>query len=123
MSEETIRERFGHRLSVLREGNNMTQLELAYDLGYNSSGTISLIETGQKAMSFDKIEKVARLFNVSPGFFFDNSDIAETDINLQVVFEHQLSLPVKQRHKLFKPVKYLLRIIESEYFDSNATST
>lgn len=44
----------------------MTQEELGRHLGYNSSGTMSLIETGERGMSKRRIIEAARKLDVHP---------------------------------------------------------
>lgn len=56
----------GKRLRYLREYRGMTQEELGRHLGYTSSGTVSLIEAGERGMSKRRIIDTARKLDVHP---------------------------------------------------------
>ena len=62
----TYNEIVGRRLRYLREYRKMTQEELARYLGYTSSGTMSLIEAGERGMSKRRIIEAARKLDVHP---------------------------------------------------------
>lgn len=75
MTEKTIREIFGERLRHLREQRGLSQLDLAYELGYDSTGMVSLVETGQRGMDIEKIVKATQFFDVDPNYFFKGVEI------------------------------------------------
>jgi transcriptional regulator with XRE-family HTH domain len=58
-------QRFGEKLRILRERRGMTQRDLAYALGYVTSGYISEVETNKKKPSLDLVLKVAQVFQVT----------------------------------------------------------
>lgn len=64
---------FGKKIKDLRDSKNMTQQELADDLGI-SQRTVASWETGGKMPSNKLIKKIADYFYVSTDFLFDRTD-------------------------------------------------
>lgn len=69
---------FKVRLKQLRKDNNMTQKKLADLLGVSKS-TISSYETGSTYPSFDKLFRLANIFNVSLDYFYINMEAYKTN--------------------------------------------
>jgi transcriptional regulator with XRE-family HTH domain len=59
----TLRQRFGSQLRRIRLSRNLTQEKLAEKLDW-SVNFLNLIERGQRAPSFDNIEKLERILQV-----------------------------------------------------------
>lgn len=76
MSEE-LRKLFSRKLQECLQNSGLTMAELAKKIGV-SQATISDWCNGKKAPRFDKIEQLAKFFNVSPTYFF-NDEIVEYD--------------------------------------------
>jgi transcriptional regulator with XRE-family HTH domain len=76
MSEE-LRKLFSCKLQECLQNSGLTMAELAKKIGV-SQATISDWCNGKKAPRFDKIEQLAKFFNVSPTYFF-NDEIVEYD--------------------------------------------
>lgn len=68
-----LKELFGKRLKELRKQKGLTQEDLA-ELCDMQTNSIGMIETGQRAVSFSTIEKIAELLQVDyyDLFNFDN---------------------------------------------------
>ncbi len=68
-----LRTRFGHRLTQIRKQHGFTQEKLA-EASNVSVDFISLIERGQRAPSFDTLERLADAFNLTIAdlFTFDS---------------------------------------------------
>lgn len=92
--------RIGTNIRAIREAYGETQLDLAQQLGFDSSATISMIESGARGQKrFDLLEKIARHYWISESALF-YQDWGEND-NACPDF---LSFPVddkKQIHALF----------------------
>ena len=58
-------ERFGEKLRILREKNDVSLRELANELGFSSHAHIGRIETGEKKPSAELVLKIARHFDVT----------------------------------------------------------
>ena len=58
---------FGNKLKTQRLSKNMTQAQLAQNLGLTKS-VISAYETGLRLPSYDILIRIARIFNVSTDF-------------------------------------------------------
>jgi transcriptional regulator with XRE-family HTH domain len=59
---------FGEKLRLLRRRHNMTQVELADQLGLASQGYIANLEAGQEAPSLDLIIRIARVLDVTTDY-------------------------------------------------------
>ena len=66
----TLREKFGKRLRQIRRYKDITQEQLAEQVGV-SVKFISNIERGEGAPSFETIEKLAEILQVEVMDFFD----------------------------------------------------
>lgn len=64
---------FDSRLKKLREERNISQTQLAEDLGV-TKGTISVWERGIRKPDFDKMEKIAAYFDTTLQFLLGNDD-------------------------------------------------
>ena len=64
---------FDSRLKKLREEKNISQTQLAEDLGV-TKGTISVWERGIRKPDFDKMEKIAAYFDTTLQFLLGNDD-------------------------------------------------
>lgn len=68
----------GEKIKLLRKENNMTQKELAEKCGYSSLTTINKIELGINNVPISIIEKIAKIFNVSPSYILGWEDNQES---------------------------------------------
>ena len=66
-------QRFGEKLRLLRERQQMSTRTLARTLGYTTHSYISEIEAGKKLPSRNFITAVAQLFNVSYDLLLDDT--------------------------------------------------
>jgi len=57
----------GKKVKELREKNNMTQLELAYAMGYKSVSLISAAElySNKKHFNLEHLYKISKILNIS----------------------------------------------------------
>ena len=58
----------GERIKMLRKQHGLTQKELVERCGYNSLTTINKIELGINTVPLSTVEKIAKVFNVSPSY-------------------------------------------------------
>ena len=66
---------FARRLTELRKGRQLTQVELAEKLGL-SRGVISYYESASKNPTFETIHKFADFFAVSPNELMEEADVS-----------------------------------------------
>jgi len=88
----TIRERVARNLRKYRKAAGLTQVEAAERLGIPHTN-ISRWERGINSISPENIEKVARVYGVDPGQFFENDDENEPE-QIWAVTESLEALPV-----------------------------
>lgn len=65
------------RIKRLREEKRISQDELAKRCGYSSRSTISKIENGERNLTSDKIEIIAKALNVDPFSLYDFDQATE----------------------------------------------
>jgi len=72
----TLDKRFQQILRSLREGEKLSQRELAEGLGIKkeSANYISQLENGIRGASLSVVEEISRFFKVDPGYFFLSHD-------------------------------------------------
>lgn len=76
MSE--IAEKLGRRIAYFRKLRDMTQAELAEKVGL-SNNFIALIESGRRAPSFETLERLLEVLNVSVSQVFNFDELKEYD--------------------------------------------
>lgn len=77
----------GEKIRQQREAKGMTQLELARRIGYTTTGAISLIESGKRDISIDKVREIAKALDVTPHWLMGWSDSPleiKTDLELTI---------------------------------------
>lgn len=77
----------GDRIRQQREEKGITQLELAKRIGYTTTGAISLIESGKRDISIDKVREIAKALDVTPHWLMgwaDNPLEIKTDLELTI---------------------------------------
>lgn len=68
-----MKETLGNKIKRIRIEKNMTQDEFARLLGYSSRSTINKIESDVNTISYDKLLKLVKLFNLDINDFIENS--------------------------------------------------
>lgn len=79
---EAYRKALGKKIRLLREANDVTQIELAKALGFKSTGTISLVENGIKGLKVASIVKAARYFNIHPAVLISAVEMGKDDLKM-----------------------------------------
>lgn len=77
----------GERIRQQREAKGMTQLELARKIGYNTTGAVSLIESGKRDISLDKVREIAKVLGVTPHWLMgwaDDPFQIKTDLEMTI---------------------------------------
>lgn len=77
----------GEKIRQQREAKGMTQLELAQKIGYTTTGAVSLIESGKRDISIDKVREIAKALDVTPHWLMGWSDSPlkiKTDLELTI---------------------------------------
>ena len=72
MDQSNIR----RRLAILRETREVSQANLASVLGFNDRQTLSDIESGKRAITFEEIDRAANHFGVDVDYFTDPLQLA-----------------------------------------------
>lgn len=68
--DKALLEKLAKRIKELRKLNNFTQDELAFRAGIGRS-TLGNIETAQNDVTFSKVNKIAKAFNLSLSEFLN----------------------------------------------------
>jgi len=79
----TANKRLGDKIKKSRREQGFSQKALAKELGI-SDKTISSYEVGRATPSFPMIKKISGLLHKPIGYFDENADISEIDIQLKV---------------------------------------
>jgi transcriptional regulator with XRE-family HTH domain len=106
MSEE-LKDLFSEQLRKCLENSNITMTELAKKIGV-SQATVSDWCNGKKAPRFDKIEQLAKFFNVPATYFFKD-EIIETDyknIKNARLYEVAYNKNQRENHAALHPEKF-----------------
>ena len=77
----------GQRIKLKREEKGLSQLDLAKKVGYETKGSISMIEAGKRDISLDKVREIAKALDVTPHWLMgwsDNPLTIKTDLELTI---------------------------------------
>ena len=98
----------GNKIRILRQLHEMTQVEVADALGYESSGILSLIESGKSGMKREKIYKAAELFGVHPAVLMSPQEFDDEQIKMFIATFKLIRNREKSPH--YQAIKALLNI-------------
>jgi transcriptional regulator with XRE-family HTH domain len=107
-SEDDFNETFGKKLRKLRDIHGMTQMDLAFKLGYESTGMISQVENGLKRMSLNRIRECSEIFGVPISELLGGKEYSMEEMALLNKMIAILSSPEGNRHKHYDAIKLLL---------------
>lgn len=86
MSDQFEDKRFRHilgsKIKKLRTISDKTQVELAKELGFTSSGAISQVENGIRGLTVKSIMKAARVLDVHPIVLLMPGEMDKDDIEM-----------------------------------------
>lgn len=74
MKNDNVNASIGSRIREAREAADMSQADLAKDLGYESATAISLIEAGERKLRVEDLKKVANILHRDIKFFIGQED-------------------------------------------------
>ena len=98
-------EYIGSKIREAREDAELSQSELAEELGYSSPTAISLIESGSRRVAIDDLERVAEILE-RPLDFFLGSETNRVDVQQALRADKSLnSSDVKQISEYIKFVR------------------
>lgn len=86
-NETNATEIFAKRLKELRLCKDLSLKKLASDLGVTAQ-SLSLYETGQRAINIDLLKRIAEYFSVSSDYLLGLSDAATNDADLKAVCDY-----------------------------------
>lgn len=98
---------FGKRMKLLRRLKKWSQMDLAFRLGYSSSGTLSLIERGEREMDREKMLQVAEIFGVHPAVMLSPHEMDDED--LQMVIDLMSVIKKKYKSPHYRSIQRLLK--------------
>ena len=98
----------GEKIRTLRDIHGMKQMDLAFKLGYESTGMVSQIENGLKCPSLERIRKCADIFGVPIGSLLGDKEYSREDLELLKKVVEIIDSPPGKRHKHYEAVKLLL---------------
>ena len=109
----------GNKIRKLRTMSGKTQVELAKELGFTSTGAISQIENGLKGLKVESIMKAAEVFGVHPFVLLTPYDLGEEET--EIVSKLFMLLEKHRRQpSLVRPcVQEVLKLLRRMALDSN----
>jgi transcriptional regulator with XRE-family HTH domain len=92
------RQELAKHLVVLRKKADLTQIDVAGQLGYSSAQFVSNWERGVSSPPLAAIKKLSKLYSVDPGIFLDLL-IAASQEQVEETLRHQFKSIVKKNLK------------------------
>jgi transcriptional regulator with XRE-family HTH domain len=105
-----IANNFGNNLKTIRLNNNLTRKEAAALVGV-SEAFWGYLERGERNPGFDVIEKIAKVFNISPHILFIDGE-AMIDVELGGRIEKIVSLGENHKQFLIKFIDAYLEVLD-----------
>ena len=98
----------GEKIKQQREAKGLTQLEFAKKIGYNTTGAISLIESGQRDISIDKVCEIARVLDVTPHWLLGwSNDPLQIKTDLEITKDELEGLNSDQLAQVREYIRFL----------------
>ena len=110
LRSEDMRKIMGKKIRILREMNDVTQMELAKVLGYASTGTISLVENGIKGMKNVVVIKAAEFFRIPASVLFSPTDMEQDELEIYAAVMNLMD-EYRKNPKRMKPYLEILKRI------------
>ena len=82
---EELKILIGRRIKFYRLRKDMTLMELAEKIGYKSSGALSDVENGKKALANDKLQSMAEVLDVPVALLVTPFNYDDTDEKASLV--------------------------------------
>lgn len=82
-----VKKILGHNVKIFRESKNLTQQQLADELGLETYQTINRIENGKSFITSDLLEEICKYFKVEPYMLFLKPKQYYTDDSLDKISE------------------------------------
>lgn len=89
-------QKIGENIKSAREKANISQIDLAEKIGFSSATAISLIESGERRVSVEDLEKISEILHVDIKFLLDQK-IERTDISYALRSDKDLSSEAKKQ--------------------------
>lgn len=90
MKNEDLNAQIGSRLKFAREQAGMSQAQLAKELGYESATAVSLIESGERKVKAEDVQKAAEILHCDAAFLLGQETQAP-DIKVALRADKELS--------------------------------
>ena len=87
----------GEKIKSARESAKMSQKDLAEKVGFESATALSLIETGNRKISIDVLQKIAEIFHLNLNYFLGNEETNPVNFKHALRAEKILSFSDKKQ--------------------------
>ncbi|MFH1712449.1 MAG: helix-turn-helix transcriptional regulator [Patescibacteria group bacterium] len=81
----------GARIKIAREERGLSQLQLAEAVGFQSATAISLIESGERKVSSEILERLAEVLHRDTRYFLGQKENAPIDVRVALRTDKDLS--------------------------------
>ncbi len=99
-----LQKKFGKRIKQLRKSRGLTQESLAEKANLEST-YIGAVERGERNLTIDNIEKIAKGFNIEPYKLFISQPkvkVEEPNLTKEQILEILENIPKEKREKLLQ---------------------
>ena len=96
---EDMNKLIGSKIREAREAAKKSQIDLAGALGFESATAISLIESGERKVRVEDLEKIARFLDKDIKFFIGQEDKA---VDVRVALRADKDLSEKDREAILR---------------------
>lgn len=96
---EDMNKLIGSKIREAREATKKSQMELASALGFESATAISLIESGERRVRVEDLEKIARFLDKDIKFFIGQEDKA---VDVRVALRADKDINEKDREAILR---------------------
>jgi len=86
----------GKRIKFAREEAKLSQMDLARDLGFESATAISLIESGDRNVTIENLEKIANILHRDLNYFLGKDTNKPIDVKIALRADPDLTTQDKE---------------------------
>lgn len=102
---EDLYKLIGERVKSARESAKMSQKELAEKIGFETATALSLIETGDRKISVEVLQKIADILHYDLNYFLGKEE--KNSVNIKVALRADKNLTSADKQQILEFVEFI----------------
>jgi transcriptional regulator with XRE-family HTH domain len=102
---EPLYKLIGEKIKAARESAKMSQKELAEKIGFETATALSLIETGDRKISIEVLQKIAEILHFDLNYFLGKEE--KKTVNIKVALRSEKNLSSSDKQQILEFVEFI----------------